>query len=288
MAVAKEIRNKINSIKNTQKITKAMETVAISKMRKIHEHLLANRPYAKTMQHLISHLISANLEYKHPYFKQRDIKSVGYLVISTDHGLCGSLNANLFKKLLTQTKIYSKKGIKIELVLIGSKAISFFNSINYKIISKKSHIEWKSLLKDIIEPTKILLKSYQKENIDKLYIVTNKFVNAITQLPSIIQLLPLINENNQKNKKKTGDYLYEPDSKTILDIVLFRYIQSQVYNGLLENLASEQAARMIAMKSATDNCGNMMKELLLIYNKCRQSNITKEINEIIAGASAIQ
>ncbi|WMY95838.1 MAG: F0F1 ATP synthase subunit gamma [Arsenophonus sp.] len=288
MAVAKEIRNKINSIKNTQKITKAMETVAISKMRKIHEHLLANRPYAKTMQHLISHLLLANLEYKHSYFKKRDIKSVGYLVISTDHGLCGSLNTNLFKKLLTNIKIYSEKGINIKLALIGSEAISFFNNINCKIISKKSHMEWQSLLQDIMQPTKILLNAYQKENIDKLYLVTNKFINAITQLPSIIQLLPLINDNNHKNKKKTGDYLYEPDSKTILDIVLFRYIESQVYNGLVENLASEQAARMVAMKSATDNCGNMMKELLLIYNKCRQSNITKEINEIIAGASAVQ
>ncbi|WMY96779.1 MAG: F0F1 ATP synthase subunit gamma [Arsenophonus sp.] len=288
MAVAKEIRNKINSIKNTQKITKAMETVAISKMRKIHEHLLANLPYKKNMQNLISHLMSVNLEYKHPYFKQRDIKSVGYLIISTDHGLCGSLNANLFKKILKNIKIYSEKGIRVELALIGSQAISFFNRINYKIISKKNNIEWKSLLKDIIQPTKILLKSYQKENIDKLYLVTNKFINTITQLPSIIQLLPFINNgDNQKNKKKIGDYLYEPDSKTILDIVLFRYIESQIYSSLLENLASEQAARMVAMKSATDNCNNMMKELLLIYNKCRQSNITKEINEIISGASAI-
>ncbi|WP_348666350.1 F0F1 ATP synthase subunit gamma [Arsenophonus symbiont of Ornithomya chloropus] len=287
MAIAKETRNKINSIKNTQKITKAMETVAVSKMRKIQERLLANRSYAKTMQRLISHLKLANLEYKHPYFKQREVKSIGYLVISTDHGLCGGLNINLFKKLLTDIKVNLEKNIKIKLALIGLQAISFFNTINCKIISKTANMEWQSLLLNIIKPTKILLDSYEKKNIDKLYLVTNKFVNTITQLPSIIQLLPLMKQNNQKIKK-TVDYLYEPDSKTILDTVLFRYIESQVYNGLIENLASEQAARMVAMKSATDNCGNMIKELLLTYNKCRQSHITQELSEIIVGASAVQ
>ncbi|MGP1939563.1 MAG: F0F1 ATP synthase subunit gamma [Arsenophonus sp. ET-DL9-MAG3] len=287
MAHGKDIYSKIHSIQNIQKITKAMEMVAKSKMRKTQERMAASRPYAETICNVINNLTLGNLEYKHPYLKGRDIKRIGYLIVSTDRGLCGSLNVNLFKYFLIEMKIWTDKGIQIDLALIGSKAISFFNSIGSNIITQVSEIKDNFSLSNIIELVKIMLEAYDKKYLDKLYVVTNKFVNTMVQLPTITQLLPIPSNDNKILKKKSWDYLYEPDSKTLLDMLLRRYIESQVYQSVVENLASEQAARMIAMKAATDNGGNLIKELQLIYNKVRQDSVTQELTEIISGTIII-
>lgn len=287
MAGAKEIRFKIGSVQNTQKITKAMEMVAASKMRKTQERMAASRPYAETIRSVIGHLALGNLEYKHPYLKERDVKYVGYLIVSTDRGLCGGLNINLFKKLLTEMKIWTDKGVQIDLALIGSKAVSFFNSVGGNIVAQVTGMGDDPFLSDLIGPVKIMLEAYDEGRIDKLYVVTNKFVNTMTQVPTITQLLPLSAGDDETLKKKSWDYLYEPDPKVLLDTLLRRYIESQVYQSVVENLASEQAARMVAMKAATDNSGNLIKELQLVYNKARQASITQELTEIVSGAAAV-
>lgn len=288
MAGAKEIRSKIASVQNTQKITKAMEMVAASKMRRSQERMAASRPYADTMRKVIGHLALGNLEYKHPYLDEREVKRVGYLVVSTDRGLCGGLNINLFKKLLADMKEWSDKGVQCDMSLIGSKGVSFFNSVGGNIVAQVTGMGDKPSLSELIGPVKVMLQAYDEGRLDKLYIVSNKFINTMSQIPTITQLLPLPPaEGESELEKKTWDYLYEPDPKALLDTLLRRYVESQVYQGVVENLASEQAARMVAMKSATDNGGSLIKELQLVYNKARQASITQELTEIVGGASAV-
>ncbi|MDX5630538.1 MULTISPECIES: F0F1 ATP synthase subunit gamma [unclassified Brenneria] len=287
MAGAKEIRSKIASVQNTQKITKAMEMVAASKMRKSQDRMAASRPYAKTMRNVIGHLALGNLEYKHPYLEERDVKRVGYLVVSTDRGLCGGLNINLFKKLLAEMKSWNEKGVDVDLALIGSKAVSFFGSVGGNIVAQVTGMGDNPSVSELIGPVKVMLQAYDEGRLDKLYIVGNKFINTMSQEPLVLQLLPLPPADDGELKKKSWDYLYEPDPKSLLDILLRRYVESQVYQGVVENLASEQAARMVAMKAATDNGGSLIKELQLVYNKARQASITQELTEIVGGASAV-
>jgi F-type H+-transporting ATPase subunit gamma len=237
---------------------------------------------------VIGHLALGNLEYKHPYLDERDVKRVGYLVVSTDRGLCGGLNINLFKKLLADMKGWADKGVQSDLAVIGSKGNSFFGSVGGNIVAQVTGMGDKPALSDLIGPVKVMLQAYDEGRIDKLYIVANKFNNTMSQTPTITQLLPLPPaEGEEEMKAKTWDYLYEPDPKALLDTLLRRYVESQVYQGVVENLASEQAARMVAMKAATDNGGNLIKELQLVYNKARQASITQELTEIVSGASAV-
>ncbi|EMD6372694.1 TPA: F0F1 ATP synthase subunit gamma [Morganella morganii] len=287
MAGAKEIRSKIASVQNTQKITKAMEMVAASKMRKTQDRMAASRPYAETIRSVIGHIALGNLEYKHPYLEEREVKRVGYLVVSTDRGLCGGLNINLFKKLIVEMKDWSDKGVQTDLALIGSKATSFFSSVGGNVVAQVTGMGDDPSLADLIGSVKVMLQAYDEGRLDKLYIVTNRFVNTMSQVPTIIQVLPLPPSDDENLKKKTWDYLYEPDPKALLDSLLRRYIEALVYQGVVENLASEQAARMVAMKAATDNGGNMIKELNLVYNKARQASITQELTEIVSGAAAV-
>lgn len=287
MAGAKEICSKIVSIQNTQKITKAMEMVAASKMRKTQERMASSRPYAETMRKVIGHLALGNLEYKHPYLDEQDVKRVGYLVVATDRGLVGGLNNNLFKKLLADIKEWNEKGVETELALIGSKGVSFFNSINSKVVAQVTGMGDNPTLSELIGPVKVMLQAYDESRLNKLYIISNKFVNTMTHVPQILQILPLLPAEEEDLKTKTWDYLYEPDPKTLLDTLLRRYVESQVYQGVVENLASEQAARMVAMKAATDNGSSLIKDLQFIYNKARQTSITQELTEIISGASAV-
>ncbi|EML3443245.1 F0F1 ATP synthase subunit gamma [Proteus mirabilis] len=287
MAGAKEIRSKIASVQNTQKITKAMEMVAASKMRKTQESMAASRPYAETMRSVIGHLALGNLEYKHPYLEEREVKRVGYLVVSTDRGLCGGLNINLFKKLLADMKEWSDKGVEVDLALVGSKAVSFFASVGGNVVGQVTGMGDDPQLSDLIGPVNIMLQAYDEGRLDKLYVVANKFINTMAQEPKILQVLPLPPGDDEELKEKSWDYLYEPDPKTLLDTLLRRYIESQVYQSVVENLASEQAARMVAMKAATDNGGNLIKELQLVYNKARQASITQELTEIVSGAAAV-
>ena len=287
MAGAKEIRSKIASVQNTQKITKAMERVAASKMRKTQDRMAASRPYAETIRSVIGHIALGNLEYKHPYLEEREVKRVGYLVVSTDRGLCGGLNINLFKKLIVEMKDWSDKGVQTDLALIGSKATSFFSSVGGNVVAQVTGMGDDPSLADLIGSVKVMLQAYDEGRLDKLYIVTNRFVNTMSQVPTIVQVLPLPPSDDENLKKKTWDYLYEPDPKALLDSLLRRYIEALVYQGVVENLASEQAARMVAMKAATDNGGNMIKELNLVYNKARQASITQELTEIVSGAAAV-
>ncbi|MER1780579.1 F0F1 ATP synthase subunit gamma [Proteus mirabilis] len=287
MAGAKEIRSKIACVQNTQKITKAMEMVAASKMRKTQERMAASRPYAETMRSVIGHLALGNLEYKHPYLEEREVKRVGYLVVSTDRGLCGGLNINLFKKLLADMKEWSDKGVEVDLALVGSKAVSFFASVGGNVVGQVTGMGDDPQLSDLIGPVNIMLQAYDEGRLDKLYVVANKFINTMAQEPKILQVLPLPPGDDEELKEKSWDYLYEPDPKTLLDTLLRRYIESQVYQSVVENLASEQAARMVAMKAATDNGGNLIKELQLVYNKARQASITQELTEIVSGAAAV-
>jgi len=288
MAGAKEIRSKIASVQNTQKITKAMEMVAASKMRKSQDRMAASRPYAETIRKVIGHLVLGNLEYKHPYLDEREVKRVGFIVVSTDRGLCGGLNTNLFKKLLTEMKSWSDKGAQVDLALIGSKAVSFFGSVGGNVVAQATGLGDKPSLDDVIGPVNVMLQAFDEGRLDKLYVVSNKFINTMSQEPQIRPLLPLPPaEDSEGLKKQSWDYLYEPDPKVLLDTLLRRYVESQVYQGVVENLASEQAARMVAMKAATDNGGSLIKELQLIYNKARQASITQELTEIVSGASAV-
>ncbi|WP_193017165.1 F0F1 ATP synthase subunit gamma [Proteus sp. FME41] len=287
MAGAKEIRSKIGSVQNTQKITKAMEMVAASKMRKTQERMAASRPYAETMRSVIGHLALGNLEYKHPYLEEREVKRVGYLVVSTDRGLCGGLNINLFKKLLADMKVWSEKGVQVDLALVGSKATSFFGSVGGNVVGQVTGMGDEPKLSDLIGPVNIMLQAYDEGRLDKLYVVANKFINTMAQEPKILQVLPLPAGDDEELKEKSWDYLYEPDPKALLDTLLRRYIESQVYQSVVENLASEQAARMVAMKAATDNGGDLIKELQLVYNKARQASITQELTEIVSGAAAV-
>lgn len=288
MAGAKEIRNKIGSVKNTQKITGAMEMVAASKMRRAQERMSASRPYAETMRKVIGHIAQGNLEYKHPYLMEREVKRVGYIVVSTDRGLCGGLNINLFKAAINDMKQWSEKGAKVDLALIGNKASNFFERHGAKVQAHVAGLGDNPSVNDLIGSVKVMLQAYDDGEIDRLYLVYNKFVNTMVQQPRVDQLLPLpVTEDSKLAKKHLWDYLYEPDPKTLLDTLLTRYVESQVYQGVVENLASEQAARMVAMQAATDNAGNLINDLQLVYNKARQASITQELTEIVSGAAAV-
>ena len=286
MAVGKEIKTKIASVQNTQKITNAMEMVAASKMRKAQESMAASRPYATNIRHVIGHIALGNLEYRHPYMDERPVKRVGYIVVSTDRGLCGGLNTNLFKKVLADAAKWQSQEAEVEFAVVGSKATSFFNNMGAKVTAQISGLGDSPSLTDLVGSVQVMLKAYDDGEIDKLFIVYNKFVNTMTQESTIDQLLPLPKSDDDKIKHR-WDYIYEPDANVLLDQLLVRYVESQVYQGVVENIACEQAARMVAMKAATDNAGDLIDDLQLIYNKARQSAITQELGEIVAGAAAV-
>lgn len=288
MAGAKEIRNKIGSVKSTQKITKAMEMVAASKMRRSQDAMEASRPYATTMRKVIGHVALGNLEYRHPYMEEREAKRVGYIIVSSDRGLCGGLNINLFKRAINDMQAWSQKGVEIETALIGAKATAFFNSYGANVSAQVSGMGDSPSLEDLIGTVGVMLKKYDEGQLDRLYLVFNRFINTMTQEPVIDQLLPLPkSEDEEMQRNHAWDYIYEPEPKPLLDTLLVRYVESQVYQGVVENLACEQAARMVAMKAATDNAGNLIDELQLVYNKARQAAITQELSEIVSGAAAV-
>ncbi len=288
MASAKEIRNKIGSVQNTQKITKAMEMVAASKMRKTQEAMESSRPYAQTMRKVIGHLALGSLEYKHPYLEEREAKRVGYIIVSTDRGLCGGLNINLFKKAINDVQTWTEKGAEVDLALIGAKATAFFNNYGGNVMAQVSGLGDSPTVDELIGTVGVMLKKYDEGQLDRLYLVYNKFVNTMVQESVIDQLLPLPkSEDEEMQRNHSWDYIYEPEPKPLLDALLIRYVESQVYQGVVENLASEQAARMVAMKAATDNAGDLIDDLQLVYNKARQAAITQELSEIVSGASAV-
>ncbi|WP_000896513.1 F0F1 ATP synthase subunit gamma [Vibrio mimicus] len=288
MAGAKEIRTKIGSVKSTQKITKAMEMVAASKMRRSQDAMESSRPYAQTIRKVIGHVANASLEYRHPYLEEREAKRVGYIIISTDRGLCGGLNINLFKKAITDMQTWKEKGAQIDLAIIGSKATSFFNNSGAKVAAQVSGLGDSPSLEDLIGSVGVMLKKYDKGELDRLYLVFNQFVNTMVQKPKIDQLLPLPKSDSEDMQRgHMWDYIYEPEPKPLLDALLLRFIESQVYQGVVENLACEQAARMVAMKAATDNASNLIDDLQLVYNKARQAAITQELSEIVGGAAAV-
>lgn len=289
MAGAKEIKTKISSVKSTQKITKAMEMVATSKMRKTQDRMAASRPYAETIRNVISHVSKATIDYKHPFLIEREIKKVGVLIISTDRGMCGGLNINLFKTALTEIKKWKEQKVTVELALIGSKGISFFRSLGLNIRGQSSGMGDTPSVEELIGIANRMFDIYKSGEIDAVYIVYNKFINTMSQKPTFQQLVPLpeLEHDSLDDKQQSWDYIYEPDPKVLLDSLLIRYLESQVYQAVVDNLASEQAARMVAMKAATDNAGNLINDLQLVYNKARQASITNELNEIVAGAAAI-
>lgn len=286
MSGAKEIRSKIKSIKNTQKITKAMEMVAASKMRKAQERMRASRPYAEKMRNVVCHLAHAHAEIKHPFMIEREIKRVGYIVITSDRGLCGGLNVNLFKQTINDMKAHHDNNVEIDVVTVGRKAADYFKRRNANIVAEVSQLGDKPRIENLIGSVKVMLDSFTESKIDALYLVSNEFVNTMTQSPVIQQVLP-ISGPTDKELKHHWDYIYEPDSKEVLAGVLMRFVESQVYQGVVENIACEMSARMIAMKSATDNAGDIISNLETIYNKARQAAITQEISEIVAGAAAV-
>jgi len=289
MAGAKEIKTKIASVQSTQKITKAMEMVATSKMRKTQDRMAASRPYSETIRSVISHVSKASIGYKHPFLVERDVKKVGVLVISTDRGMCGGLNVNLFKTTLNQIKDWKSQNAMTELGLIGSKGISFFRSLGFNVRSQLSGLGDNPSLEELIGVANTMFDAYRNGEIDAIYIAYNKFINTMSQKPVVQQLVPLPEMENDHliERQQAWDYIYEPEPKVLLDSLLVRYLESQVYQAVVDNLASEQAARMVAMKAATDNAGNLINDLRLVYNKARQASITNELNEIVAGAAAI-
>ncbi|PMH45405.1 F0F1 ATP synthase subunit gamma [Vibrio sp. 10N.286.49.B3] len=288
MAGAKEIRNKIGSVKSTQKITKAMEMVAASKMRRSQDAMEASRPYAETMRKVIGHLANGSLEYRHPYLEEREAKRVGYIIVSTDRGLCGGLNINLFKKVVNNMQSWSEKGAEIELAVIGSKATTFFSHTGAKVAAQVSGLGDSPSLEDLIGSVGVMLTKYDEGELDRLYVVFNRFENTMIQDPTIDQILPLPKSDSEEMQRTHAwDYIYEPEPKPLLDALLIRFVESQVYQAVVENLACEMAARMIAMKAATDNANALIDDLQLVYNKARQTAITQELSEIVSGAAAV-
>ena len=283
----KEIRTQIASIKNTQKITKAMEMVAASKMRKAQDRMSATRPYSQKMLNVIGHLAHARSEYKHPFLIEHpEVRRVGFIIVSTDRGLCGGLNINTFKAALKAMQAWQEKHAEIDLCLIGAKGTAFFKRISENIVSQVSNLGDTVRISELIGTVKTMLDAYTEGTIDRLFLVENEFVNTMTQRPKVLTLLPLVPEENDALQHH-WDYIYEPDAKAVLDELLTRYIESIVYQGVVENVACEMAARMIAMKSASDNAGELIAELQLAYNKARQAAITQEISEIVGGAAAV-
>lgn len=286
MAVGKEIRTKISSIKNTQKITSAMEMVAASKMRKAQDRMAVGKPYATRIRDVIGHVANATPEYHHAYFDEREVKRVGYIVVSSDRGLCGGLNVNSFKVVVKSMMAYKEQGVGADICVVGAKAASFFNSFGGNVVASVRGLGDKPKLEDVIGAVKVMLDKFADGSIDKLYIVNNTFVNTMTQKPVLAQLLPL-QASEDKAFKYHWDYIYEPEPQELLDALMLRYIESQVYQAVVENNACEQAARMMAMKNATDNAGDLIEGLGLIYNKARQASITQELSEIVGGAAAV-
>jgi len=288
MAGEKEIRSKIASVKNMQKITSAMEKVAASKIRKAQNQMEASRPYAQRIRRVVGHLAYANPDYKHPYLTEREVKRVGYIVISTDRGMCGGLNVNMFKHLIGEIADWQDKSVEVDMALVGAKAVAFFRRLGGNVLGTASHLGDRPTINDLIGSIKIMLDAYGDGKIDRLFLVHNEFVNSMTQKPVANQLLPASGiDGNDEDLQAHWDYIYEPDAGELLDDVLMRYIESQVYRGAVENFACEMAAKMVAMKSATDNAGEIIDNLQLKYNKARQASITQEISEIVGGAAAV-
>ena len=288
MAQTREIRGKITSVKSTQKITRAMELVAASKMRRAQDQMARSKPYSIKIRKVISHLAAATSEYKHPYLQKRDhVKRIGYIVVTTDRGLCGGLNVNLFRTLMKDMQQHSEQDVEIDLCLIGRKGEVFFKRFGGNVLGSAEHLGDAPEVKDIIGVITIMLKAFDEGTLDAVYVATNDFVNTMVQKPVIRQLLPL--QPDEKESKGHWDYIYEPDdARELLTLLLVRYVESQVYQAVVENIACEQGARMVAMKSATDNAGEIIKDLQLVYNKARQASITQEISEICGGAAAIE
>ncbi|HBD23343.1 MAG TPA: F0F1 ATP synthase subunit gamma [Oceanospirillaceae bacterium] len=287
MAVGKEIKTQIASIQSTQKITSAMEMVAASKMRKAQDRMQESRPYADKMRQVIAHLARSNPEYKHLYLQQRELKRVGYIVVSSDRGLCGGLNINVFKQTVQAMSEQNDNGREIDICAIGSKSASFFNNYGGNVVASKTQLGDKAEAAELIGSVKVMLDNYDEGRLDALYVVYNNFVNTMTQTPTVEQLLPLQADPNDDGMSHHWDYLYEPDARELLTGLLTRYVESLVYQAVVENNACEQAARMLAMKNATDNAGELIDSLQMVYNKARQAAITQEISEIVSGAAAV-
>ena len=286
MAGGKEIRTKITSVKNTQKITKAMEMVAASKLRRTQQRMEASRPYAERIRTVIGHLGQANPDYRHPYLDHREVKRVGYIVISTDHGLCGSLNVNMFRVVVQDLRRWQAQGVEADLCLVGAKGMAYFRRLKTNIVAATSHLGEVPKVSDLVGSIAMMTGAYEKGSIDRLFVVYSNFVNTMSQKPEIKTLLP-VEPIDKDSLQEHWDYIYEPDAKDLLDNVLTRYIESQVYRAAVENVASEMAAKMVAMKAATDNAGKFIEGLQLAYNKARQAAITREIAEIVGGAAAV-
>ncbi|PNK60544.1 F0F1 ATP synthase subunit gamma [Psychrobacter sp. FDAARGOS_221] len=291
MASLKEIRAKVTSIKSTQKITRAMQMVAASKMRRAQERMEIGRPYAESMRRVVSHLVHASSDYKHPYMTSRSVNRVGYILVTSDRGLAGGLNINLFKQVMHHVQDYEKQSVEAEFAVIGSKGVSFFKSFGGKVTSAVTDYGDNPSFEQLNAPVQAMLDDYAKGHLDRIYIVYNKFVNAMTQKPTVNQLVPLpedaIDDSSGVRTETNWDYIYEPDVKSLIDGLLGRYVESIVYQAVMENIASEQSARMVAMKAATDNAGDLINDLQLVYNKLRQAAITREISEIVGGAAAV-
>ena len=291
MASLKEIRAKVASIKSTQKITRAMQMVAASKMRRAQERMQLGRPYADSMRRVVSHLVKASPDYKHPYLVPRAVNRVGYIVVSSDRGLAGGLNINLFKRLMQHVKQQKSQAVETRFAVIGQKGVSFFKTFGGTVIAAETHYGDNPSFEQLSVPVQVMLDAYNRGEIDEIYLVYNEFVNAMTQNPSVQRLVPIAAESlvdeTMENREHSWDYIYEPTTKELLDGLMGRYVESIVYQGVVENIASEQSARMVAMKAATDNAGNLINELQLVYNKLRQAAITREISEIVGGAAAV-
>jgi F-type H+-transporting ATPase subunit gamma len=287
MAVAKEIRTKIRSIKNTQKITRAMEMVAASKMRKAQDRMHKAKPYAKKIMQVIGHVAKGHPEYRHPFLEEREVKRVGFIVITTDRGLCGGLNTNLLRSAINSMKEWKNAGAELSLCLVGTKAEAFFKRVGGKVLAQVDHLGDAPTVQDLVGSVKVMLDAYMENKIDALYLCSNEFINTMKQDPIVQRILPVVPSTDEK-LQHYWDYLYEPDNaRELLDKLLTRYIESQVYRGIIENIACEQAARMLAMKSATDNAAELISDLQTIYNKARQAAITRELTEIVAGAAVV-
>ncbi len=286
MAVGKEIKTKINSVANTQKITSAMQMVAASKMRRTQDKMSQGKPYSERIRGVIGHLANSNPEYKHIYMEAREIKRIGYIIVSTDRGLCGGLNVNLFRTVVKDMAEWHAKGIESDLGLIGNKAGPFFRSVGGNIKAVMNDVGETPSLQDLIGGIKVMLDAYENGEIDRLFLASNEFVNTMTQSPTIRQLLPL-NPEEDESYQHRWDYIYEPDARQLIEGLVMRFVESQVYQAVIENGACEQAAKMIAMKNATENAEKLIEELQLIYNNARQAAITQEIAEIVGGAAAV-
>jgi F-type H+-transporting ATPase subunit gamma len=286
MASGKEIRTKIASVKSTQKITKAMEMVAASKLRRTQQRMAASRPYAEKIRTVIGHLSEANPDYRHPYLDVRDVKRVGYIVITTDRGLAGAVNVNIFRQMLKELRDWQQKGVKADLCLVGAKGIAYFRRLKVNIVAATSHLGEVPKVQDLVGAITAMTDAYREGKIDRLFLVHNVFVNTMSQVPTVTQVLP-VEPVDKESLQQHWDYIYEPDALSLLDGVLDRYIESQIYRAAVENVACEMASKMVAMKAATDNAGKFIENLQLQYNKARQAAITREIAEIVGGAAAV-